>query len=142
VEKDLVEAVVLLPENLFYNTGSPGIVMVLNRQKRHPGEVVLINASQLYLKGRPKNYLTDDQIAQVGDVYHGWKPEEGLSAVVTTEQVADNDFNLSPSRYVAGVSNGEAMTLEEAVARLKEAEAERATADEALWKVIGELGVG
>jgi type I restriction enzyme M protein len=142
VEKDLVEAVILLPENLFYNTSAPGIVMVLNRKKRHPGEIQLLNASSLFLKGRPKNYLTDEHIAQAGELYHGWESAEGLSVVVTTEQVAGNDFNLSPSRYVAAVSNGEAMTLEEAVARLKEAEAERVRADEELWKVLGELGVG
>src|SRR5947209_20506410 len=62
---DLIEAVVLLPENLFYNTTAPGIVMVLNRQKRHPGEVLLINAAKLFLPGRPKNYLTDAHIDRI-----------------------------------------------------------------------------
>jgi type I restriction enzyme M protein len=142
VEKDLVEAVLLLPENLFYNTTSPGIVMVLNRQKRHPGEVLLVNASALFVKGRPKNALTDEHIAQAGELYHGWRAEEGRSAVVTTDQVSENDFNLSPSRYVAAVSNGEVMTLERAVSQLKDAEAERAAADAELWNVLAELGVG
>jgi type I restriction enzyme M protein len=100
VEADLVEAIVLLPEDLFYNTNAPGIVMVLNRKKRHPGAVLLINASPLFLKGRPKNYLTDDHIARVGDLYHGWKEQDGLSMVVTTQQVTESDFNLAPSRYV------------------------------------------
>jgi type I restriction-modification system DNA methylase subunit len=60
---DLIEAVVLLPENLFYNTSAPGIVLAVNRAKRHPGEMVLINASKLCAKGRPKNYLTYEHIA-------------------------------------------------------------------------------
>jgi type I restriction enzyme M protein len=141
VAKDLVEAVILLPENLFYNTPSAGIVMVINQQKRHPGEVLLINASPLFLKGRPKNYLADDHIAQLGELYHHWAVEVGLSAVVTTEQAADNDYNLSPGRYVAAVSNGDAMPLEEAAAQLKKAEAERVAADAELWKVLVELGV-
>ena len=51
---DLVEAVILLPENLFYNTTAPGIIMVLNKVKAHPGEILLINASKLCAKGRPK----------------------------------------------------------------------------------------
>jgi type I restriction enzyme M protein len=142
VEKDLIEAVTLLPENLFYNTTAQGIVMLLNRQKRHQGEILLINASSLFAKGRPKNYLTDEHIALLGDLYHGWRPEDGLSAVVTTAQVSGNDFNLSPSRFVGGPSNGEAMTLEEAVGHLKRADAERAEADAQLWKVLAELGVG
>ena len=57
VEEDLVEAVLLLPENLFYNTTAPGIVMVFNRKKRNKGQILLINASMLFSKGRPKNYL-------------------------------------------------------------------------------------
>ncbi len=141
VEKDLVEAVVLLPENLFYNTSAPGIVMVLNRKKRHSGEILLINGSTLFVKGRPKNYLTDEHIARVGEIYNGWMAEDGVSAVVTTEQVTANDFNLSPSRYVVGVANAEAMTPEEAVTLLKQAEAERAAADTDLWKVLAELGL-
>jgi type I restriction enzyme M protein len=141
VEKDLVEAVVLLPENLFYNTTAPGIVIVLNRQKRHPGETLLLNASGMFVKGRPKNALTDEHIAHAGEIYHGWRAETGLSAVVATAQVTENDFNLSPSRYVAAISNGEAMTLEESVAKLVEAEKERVKADAELRQVLAELGV-
>ena len=57
VEEDLIEAVLLLPENLFYNTTAPGIIMVVNRKKQHSGEMLLINASKLFKKGRPKNYM-------------------------------------------------------------------------------------
>jgi type I restriction enzyme M protein len=141
VENDLVEAVLLLPDNLFYNTGAAGIVMVLNRVKMRPNEVLLINASPLFLKGRPKNYLTDEHIAQVSAMYHAWRAEDGLSAIVTTQQVTENDFSLSPSRYVAGIAGEAAPTLEQAVVQLRKAEAERAEADEELWKVLGELGV-
>jgi type I restriction enzyme M protein len=54
---DLVEAVVLLPENLYYNTTAPGIILVVNKRKRHPGEILLVNGSKLFAKGRPKNEL-------------------------------------------------------------------------------------
>src|SRR5207249_5476229 len=72
VEADLIEAVLLLPENLFYNTTAAGIVLVANRKKRHPGQVLLINASKLFAKGRPKNYLAEDQTQQIIGVYHDW----------------------------------------------------------------------
>src|ERR1700740_852914 len=62
VEADLVEAVLLLPEHLFYNTTAPGIVLVINRKKRHPGEILLINASKQFSKGRPKNYLEEQHL--------------------------------------------------------------------------------
>jgi type I restriction enzyme M protein len=73
VERDLVEAVVLLPENLFYNTTAPGIVLVINRKKRHTNEILLINASKLFAKGRPKNYLTVEHVDRIAQLYHQWK---------------------------------------------------------------------
>jgi type I restriction enzyme M protein len=140
VEADLVEAVLLLPENLFYNTTAPGIVMVLNRKKRHPGQILLINASKHFSKGRPKNYLEEQHIDQIAQAYHDWNAVEGLSAVVTKDEAARNDFNLSPSRYVSTGVEAEVLPLDEAVVRLQEAEEERAEADKQLDEVLAVLG--
>ena len=141
VEADVIEGVVLLPENLFYNTTAPGIVMILNRAKAHAGEVLMVNASQLFVKGRPKNELSDEYVAQVHTLFVNWESVEQQCDVVTTEQIASNDFNLSPSRYVAGAVAGEVLPLDEAVKLLREAEAKRAEADRQLWVVLKELGI-
>jgi type I restriction enzyme M protein len=140
VEDDLVEAVLLLPENLFYNTTAPGIVLVINRKKRHPGEILLINASKLFSKGRPKNYLEEQHLTQIATVYHDWKDEEGLSAIVTKDEAARNDYNLSPSRYVSTNGKEEVLPLEEAVVLLQEADEERTEADRKLNEVLARLG--
>jgi type I restriction enzyme M protein len=140
VEDDLVEAVLLLPENLFYNTTAPGIVLVINRKKRHPGEILLINASKLFSKGRPKNYLEEQHLTQIATVYHDWKAEDRLSAIVTKDEAARNDYNLSPSRYVATNGKEEFLPLEEAVVLLQEAEEDRADADMKLNEVLIKLG--
>ncbi len=139
---DLIEAVVLLPENLFYNTTAPGIVLVINKAKAHPGEMLLINASKLFLKGRPKNYLTAEHVDYSARLYHEWRAEEGLSAIVTTEEAAKNDYNLSPSRYVAGANQEEVLPLEEAVVLLQEAEEDRDEVDRELDEVLRVLGLG
>jgi type I restriction enzyme M protein len=141
VEADLIEAVILLPENLFYNTTAPGIILVVNRAKRHAGEILLVNASQLYAKGRPKNYLTDANIERIATLYHRWQPDEGLSAIITTDEAARNDYNLSPSRYVVTNGKEDVLPLEEAVVLLREAEEERAAADHALEEVLRILHV-
>jgi type I restriction enzyme M protein len=141
VENDLIEAVVLLPENLFYNTTAPGVVIVINRRKRHPGEILLINASKLFLKGRPKNFLGEEHIEKIARVYHEWRAEEGLSAIITKEEAARNDYNLSPSRYVSTGEKEEVLPLEEAVILLREAMEERAQTEEQLKKVLKELGI-
>lgn len=102
VENDLIEGVILLPENLFYNTTAAGIIILLNRKKSggKKGKIVLINASGEFEKGRPKNYLTDEGAKRTADVFSAGRSEERFSTVITAKEAAENDYNLSPSRYI------------------------------------------
>lgn len=140
VEQDLVEMVILLPENLFYNTTAPGIILLINTQKKHSGEVLLINASKLFEKGRPKNFLPEQTITRVSEIYPQWKDEEGISKIIKTEEIVKNDYNLSPSRYVAQNGGDETLPLDEAIVLVKEAEEDRQKADEKLKAVLIQLG--
>ncbi len=110
--------------------------------KRHPGEILLVNASRLFAKGRPKNHPTEEHIAIVADSYHRWTAENALSAIITKEEVARNDYNLSPSRYVATDQKEDVLPLKEATVLLREAEEERTTADRELAEVRKALGLG
>ena len=141
VERDLVEAVILMPENLFYNTTAPGIILVINRDKRVEEEMLLINASGLFAKGRPKNYLPDGSIKQISEIYLNWNEVEGISRIVTREEVAKNDYNLSPSRYVTQDGEDDTLPLEDAVVLLKEAEEERREADGKLEEILEKMGL-
>lgn len=141
VEHDFIEAVLLLPENLFYNTTAPGIIMVINRAKRHSNEILLINGSNEFLKGRPKNYLSDENIKRISDVYLNWQEVEGLSKVISTDEAVRNDYNLGPSRYVASNHQEEVLPLDEAVVLLSEAEEERQAIDQELSTVLIRLGL-
>ncbi len=140
VDNDLVECVILLPENLFYNTSAPGIILVVSRSKRHPGEILLINASRECSKGRPKNYLAGEHITRVAAAYLDWKEIESLSKIITTEEAARNDYNLSPSRYVAVSSEEEYLPVEEAIVELAEVEEERRAIDTELNEILAKLG--
>ncbi|MEJ5338323.1 MAG: class I SAM-dependent DNA methyltransferase [Aquificaceae bacterium] len=141
VERDLIEAVILLPENLFYNTTAPGVIIVINKAKgdERKGKVLLINISDLYEKGRPKNYLPQSAIDKVCEIYRAFKEEEGISRIVSIEEVRLNDYNLSPSRYVVKGNEEEVLDLQEAVVELEEAEEERREADRVLWEVLKSL---
>ena len=143
VEEDLVECVILLPENLFYNTSAPGIIVVINKDKpeERKDKILLINASHQFEKGRPKNYLTDDNIEKVSSVYLEFREEEGLSSIIDNEEAARNDYNLSPSRYVAINDQEEVLPLEEAVVQLQAAEEERQAVDEELSGILQKLGL-
>src|SRR2546421_3270794 len=102
VEADVIEGVVLLPENLFYNTTAPGIVLLLNHAKpaERRQQFILINASQYFRKEKPKNVLTDEGIAAAAGAYHAWETRPKLSKVVTLAEVRKADYNLSPSQFV------------------------------------------
>lgn len=144
VEQDRVEGVILLPENLFYNTTAPGIILIINRDKseERKGKIILINASRQFAKGRPKNYLTDEHIALVAGIYHDFREEEGLSKIITIEEAARNDYNLSPSRYVSLNGNEEYRPVEEIVVELAGVEEERREIDRRLNDILGKLGFG
>jgi type I restriction enzyme M protein len=102
LEHDWIEGIVQLPENLFYNTTAPGLIVVLNRSKpRHrQGKVVLINASNEFEKGRPKNVLSDAAIERIARAFRSHEPKPELSAIVPLTMIAANDYNLAPSLYV------------------------------------------
>lgn len=102
VEQDVIEGVILLPDNLFYNTTAAGIIIVLNRKKpkERKGKIVLVNASGEFQKGRPKNFIPDEAIKKIAEAFHAGKDIERFVKVVTNEEVAKNDYNLSPSRYI------------------------------------------
>ena len=113
VEHDLIDGVILLPENLFYNTTAAGVIVVLSKRKSaaRKGRIVLLNASRRFKKGRPKNYLPEEDIRPLAAMYLKGEPVEGELAVITTEQAREADYNLSPSRWVNGSSGAESTDL-------------------------------
>ena len=113
VDRDLIDGVILLPENLFYNTTAAGVIVVLSKRKpaARKGKIALLNASRRFKKGRPKNYLPEEDIRPLAAMYLKGEPVEGEVAVITTEQAREADYNLSPSRWVNGSSGAESADL-------------------------------
>lgn len=111
VDQDLIDGVILLPDNLFYNTTAAGIIVVLNKRKppSRQGRIVLLNASKRFKKGKPKNYLPEEDIRPLAAMYLKGQAVEGELAVITREQAVESDYNLSPSRWV-GQTDGNTMT--------------------------------
>ncbi len=121
VEQDLIDGVILLPGNLFYNTSAAGIIVVLSKRKpeRHQGSIVLVNASQRVNKGRPKNYIPEEEIRPIAEIFLKREPVEGEVAVITREQVAKADYNLSPSRWVREVNETVQRPISEIIADME-----------------------
>ena len=135
VDHDLIEGVVLLPDNLFYNTPAAGIIVILNKRKiaARKGKIVLLNLSKRFRKGRPKNYLVEDELQQLADLFRAEAPVEGEVGIITNEDAAGADYNLSPSRWV---SQGEATEAVD-ISKLLDALDALSARESALESVLG-----
>lgn len=141
VENDLIEGVILLPDNMFYNTSAPGIILLLNRNKsvERKGQILLVNASAYFLKQKPKNALTDEGIALVAKVCSKWETKEKLSKVITVEEARAVDYSLSPAQFVDINDKTKYRSLTEILTDLSGAQAERERADAELAEVLTKL---
>ena len=142
VDHDLIESVLYLPENLFYNTTAPGIVLFLNRAKpkARQGKVFLVNASQVFEKGDPKNFIPPESIQRIADTLTGWEEEDKLSRIVNHAELAKNDYNISPSRYIHTSDAETYRPIAEIVEELKVIEGEARETDKALKTILKGLG--
>jgi type I restriction enzyme M protein len=122
VEQDLIDGVILLPENLFYNTTAAGVIVVLNKRKpaARKGRIVLLNASRRVAKGRPKNYIPQEAIRSLATAYLKGEAVEGEVTVITGEQAEAADFNLSPSRWVTQGSDNEVTSVPQLIRTLED----------------------
>jgi type I restriction enzyme M protein len=141
VEQDLIEGVIYLPENLFYNTTAPGIILFLNKAKpkERKGKLFLLNAATEFAKGDPKNYIPEDAITRIADAFKAWREVEKYSRIVTREEIAKNDFNISPSRYIHTGAGEEYRPIAEIVEELDALEAEAQETDKVLKVVLGRI---
>jgi type I restriction enzyme M protein len=138
VEDDIVECIVALPGQLFYQTQIPASLWFLNRNKQdgriggnwrdRRGELLFIDASKLgTMVDRTHRELTDRDLARIASTYHAWRGEpkagsyadvRGFCASVKLEQITEHRFILTPGRYVgAEEAAGDAEPLDEKIAR-------------------------
>jgi len=141
-QRDWIEGVVLLPENLFYNTTAPGIILLLNKHKpaERRGQIMLVNASQEFEKGRPKNFIPDEGLRKIAETYHAWKPAEKFARLITLAEAEQNDFNLSPSRYVDTGEAEQHRDVQSIIDDLASAEADAAALDAEVNTILKSLG--
>jgi len=141
VDNDLIEGVLYLPENLFYNTSAPGIIIVVNKSKKHKGKIYLMHAGKEFQKGDPKNYITEEGIERIAKSYKAFKEEEKFSRLVNQDEVVKNDYNISPSRYIQITDAETYKPIGELVEELKTLEDEAASIDKELKSIFKKLGI-
>lgn len=103
LDEDIIEAVIGLAPNLFYGTGIPACVLVLRAPGSKPperaGKVLFINADAEFAAGRAQNYLLPEHAEKIVSAYREFADIPGYAAVVTRQDLTDNDDNLNIRRY-------------------------------------------
>ena len=103
VEKDHIEAIIGLGANLFFGTGIPACILVMRRENDKPAErknkILFINADRDYEEGRAQNFLRAEHAEKIVQTFQQFEAIPGYSSIVTSEQIAAEDFNLNIRRY-------------------------------------------
>ena len=116
-----IDTVIGLPANLFYSTGIPVCILVLKKCKR-PDDVLFINASEHFKKGKRQNYLSDEHIEKIIDTYQKRTEEEQFARRVGMDEIEVNECNLNISRYVSTAEPEVAVDLSDTHKELVEIE--------------------
>ena len=99
IEENLLDAVIGLPEKLFFGTGIPAAILIFKKHKDDKN-VLFIDASHEFKSGKNQNMLTEDNIQKIVDTYLARESVEKYAYLATLEEIAENDFNLNIPRYV------------------------------------------
>lgn len=102
LKADLVEGIVGLPSKLFYNTGIPASIWIINKSKtaEQKGKVVIIDASSEYKEDKNQNELEDKHVTKIVDAYDGFTDVDKYMRVVSLAEIMENDYNLNIARYI------------------------------------------
>ena len=141
VDHDLIDGVILLPDNLFYNTSAAGIILVLSKWKpeARKDKMVLLNASRRVGKGQPKNYIPEQDIRPLAAAFLKGEPIEGEVAVITREQAQEADYNLSPNRWVGQATYNGYADIGDVINRFESITSEEAAVSADLDAVLQKL---
>jgi len=105
-----IDTVIGLPANLFYSTGIPVCILVLKKCKK-PDDVLFINASEHFEKGKRQNRLRQDDIDRIVSTYQFRTEEERYSRRVSMDEIESNGCNLNISRYISTATAEEEIDL-------------------------------
>lgn len=141
IKENLLDAVIGLPANLFYGTNIPTCVLVFKgRESRGDNkDILFIDASNEFEKGKNQNKLTSENIEKIVETYQKRKDVDKYAHVASIEEIEENDFNLNIPRYVDTFEEEEVVPLSEIVTNINEIRSEIEKTTNELYSLLDEL---
>lgn len=118
-KQNYLDAVIGLPANLFYGTSIPATVLVFKKCRKDDDDILFIDASKEFQKGKNQNHLTDENIQKIFETYKDRKEIEKYSHRANLAEIKENEFNLNIPRYVDTFEEEEVIDIEEVAKKLK-----------------------
>jgi type I restriction enzyme M protein len=139
IEENLLDAVIGLPEKLFYGTGIPAAILVFKKSKSDT-DVIFIDASRECKSGKNQNQLSADNIAKIVATYHAGSDVEKYAYVASLEEIRANDYNLNIPRYVDTFEEEDEIDLMAVRAEREQLKAQMAELESQMAGYLKELG--
>ena len=139
IDENLLDAVVGLPEKLFYGTGIPAAILIFRRNKPTK-DVLFIDASREYKDGKNQNQLSDDNVAKIVETYQAREDVDKYAHVASLKEITENDYNLNIPRYVDTFEEEEEIDLAAVLEERKTLKAELAQIETQMDSYLKELG--
>jgi type I restriction enzyme M protein len=142
INEDIIEGVIALPPKLFYGTGIPGCVLILNRNKpeNHRKKIIFIYAARSYEEGAVRNKLRDSDIEKTVSTFKHYKDVDRFCHVAELDELKENEFNLNVSRYVDTSEPEEEVDIQDTIDDLKKLEKEKQEIELKVNENLKELG--
>ena len=142
IDMNFLDAVIGLPEGLFYGTGIPACIMVF-KKNRTIKDVLFIDASTEgnYEKGKNQNMLREEDIQKIVETYESYQTVDKYSYVASIDEIKENDYNLNIPRYVDTFEEEEPVDMEEVARNIESIKKELREVEDEMAKYLKELGL-
>src|SRR3989338_7635908 len=143
IKNDLIEAIIALPAKLFFGTGIPAAIVILNKNKpeNHKNKIIIIDAEQDYEEGKNQNRLRIKDIEKIVSAFEGYRDIEKYARVIDSKELEENEFNLNVRRYVENGEDEEVVDVKNVWSEVKEIEKDREAIDKKVEGYLKELGI-
>ena len=142
IEKEnVLDAVIGLPANIFFGTSIPTVILVFKKDRDNNDNILFIDASNEFEKGKNQNNLTDEQVEKIVDTFVKREAIDKYSYVATMEEIKENDYNLNIPRYVDTFEEEEPIDLQAVSEKIASIDKEIAKLDDELAVYLRELGL-
>lgn len=140
IDNNLLDTVIGLPANLFYGASIPTCVLVFKgREARKNKDILFIDASNEFVKGKNQNKLSPENIDKIIETYRNRKDVEKYAHVASLDEIKANDYNLNIPRYVDTFEEEEVIPLSQVAQELSEVKADITNSYDKLFELLNEL---